>query len=129
MEVFNRIDRLKYWIELLQKDYGYNSDVTAMRWIELINRSSFIEDAEEYFLVCTLQSHITYRDTLSVDIFYIKKEYRNNPKYLLKIEKRINTLAKENKVKYIVQGSHTNERMASFLEKIGYKPFLMRKEI
>lgn len=121
--------RIEYWAQLLQDDYGYCYAETVDRWRHLIKNAYYVEDADEYFLVLTLQSHLKLHDTLNVGIFYVKPEYRKNPKYLLHIEKLIDIIAKKAKVKYIIQGSHTNARLADFLEKIGYKPFLMRKEI
>ena len=65
---------------------------------------------------------------MSVMSYYILPDKRS-AKNFIKLQHRIETIAKLEKVKYIEQGSHLNPKVNDILVRFGYKQAVLRKEL
>lgn len=123
------------------------SDRVIEKWVKLVNKEYHREDRNEFTIeyfkklnqlpCCHFESH---RDWYLVVIFapdmwgdktmsLVSCYARGNKAVnFLKIQRRIEQLAKANLVSYTIQGSHLNERYTKFLSGIGYKLSDMKKE-
>ena len=65
---------------------------------------------------------------MSVLSYYIFPEKRTASNFI-KMQRKIESIAKKEKVKYIEQGSHLNPKVNDILAKFGYKHAVLRKEL
>lgn len=65
---------------------------------------------------------------MSVLSYYIYPDKRTATNFM-KIQKKIEGIAKKEKVKYIEQGSHLNSKVNDILVKMGYKHAVLRKDL
>ncbi len=122
--------KIRYWVELVNAEYGLSDkNEESVNYFKNISLFSHFYETEQYYLVLMTSKNMWGEKELNVISYYIKPEFRNNPRYLLEIQKLIKNVAIELKVKYINQGGHLNDGILDFLGKIGYKVSSMRKEI
>lgn len=65
---------------------------------------------------------------LGVLSYYLYPDKRTASNFL-KLQKKIEGIAKKEKVKYIEQGSHLNPKVNEVLVKLGYKHAVLRKDL
>lgn len=65
---------------------------------------------------------------MSVLSYYIFPEKRTASNFI-KLQRKIESIAKKEKVKYIEQGSHLNPKVNDILARFGYKHAVLRKEL
>ena len=78
-----------------------------------------------WYMITTDDWGFKFMNVLSYYIFPDKRSIGN----FRKLQKKIETIAKQEKVKYIEQGSHLNSKVNDLLQKMGYKQSVLRKEL
>lgn len=86
-----------------------------------------IEDENGYLWYMIAEDDWGYK-CMSVLSYYIFPEKRTAANFL-KLQRKIETIAKYEKVKYIEQGSHLNPKVNDILLRFGYKHAVLRKDI
>lgn len=121
-------ETIRKWAVLYNTEIGRADRIeeSVMYFMALRNVATFIEE-KEYYLVYMIAPDMWGDSTLYIVSFYIKPEYRNTNMFL-KMQRRIESVAKENKIRYTIQGSHIDDRYFKFLSGIGYKVATMIKE-
>lgn len=121
-------ETIRKWAVLYNTEIGRADRIeeSVRYFMALRNVATFIEE-KEYYLVYMIAPDMWGDSTLYVVSFYIKPEYRNTNMFL-KMQRRIESVAKENKIRYTIQGSHIDDRYFKFLSGIGYKVATMIKE-
>lgn len=121
-------DTIRYWANLYNKEIGREDRIEdSVRYFMSLRGVAEFIDKEEYYLVYLIAPDMWGDKELYVVSMYIKPEYRTG-KYFLQIQRKIKQLAKDNKVRYTIQGSHIDKKYFKFLEGIGYEVCGMRKE-
>ena len=85
------------------------------------------EDDNGYLWYMIVTDDWGYR-CMSVLSYYLFPDKRTVGNFR-KLQKRIETIAKQEKVKYIEQGSHLNSKLNDLLLRMGYKQAVLRKEL
>lgn len=121
--------KIKKWVEIVNAEYGlsHRNKQSIDFFMKIKDVATFIIE-DNYYVVCLISKDMWGYKILSVVSYYILPEHRNY-KNFMEIQKRIDTLAKINKVKYIYQGSHLNSKLNKVLEKMGYSVGFYKKEI
>ena len=83
------------------------------------------ENGYLWYMITTDEWGFRFMSVLSYYIFPDKR----NAKTFIKLQKRIESIAKKEKVKYIEQGSYLNPKVNDILVKFGYKNAVLRKEL
>ena len=78
-----------------------------------------------WWMITTDDWGVKFMNVLS---YYLFPEHRT-AKNFLKLQRRIETIAKSENVKYIEQGSHLNPKVNDILVRFGYKSSVLRKEM
>lgn len=120
---------LEKWIKTFNKEYGlsHKNKECLDYFMRIRDYANF--DIDENSILVTIVSGDAWGDKmLSVISYYILPEHRNYRNFI-KIQNRIEELAKINNVRYIFQGSHLTPKLNGMLEKRGYKVGFMKKEI
>lgn len=123
-------ERIRYWVEQVNKDIGREdrNDASVRFFITGRDVGAFkFVDEEQYYIVYMVSPDMWGDLCLSVVSLFIKPEFRIG-KYFLQIQRKINSLAKENKVVYTIQGSHIDDKYFKFLSGVGYRVSTMIKE-
>lgn len=114
---------------IINKEYGLSdrNDYTDEFITRLFPYSVAEEDENGYLWYMITTDDWGYR-LMSVLSYYIYPEKRT-AKNFLNLQRKIETIAKKEKVKYIEQGSHLNQKVNDVLAKLGYKTAVLRKDI
>lgn len=122
-------ERIRYWVELVNKEYGKSDkNEESIKFFENLNPISDVIDEEDFYVWTISSTDMWGEPYLCVVSFYIKPEARTFVTFR-KVQEGILLLANYRKVKYIIQGSHLNEKLFPVLEKMGYKVATMRRDI
>jgi hypothetical protein len=120
---------IKKWVKIVNAEYGLSHrNKQSIDFFMMIKDVATFIFEDNYYIVCLVSKDMWGYKTLSVISYYILPEHRNY-KNFMEIQKRIDTLAKINKVKYIYQGSHLNSKLDRVLRKMGYSDGFLKKEI
>lgn len=115
--------------KMVNKEYGLSDrdDYTEDFVRRLYPYTVSEEDDNGYlwYMITTDDWGFKYMNVLSYYIFPDKRTTKN----FYKLQKRIETIAFQEKVKYIEQGSHLNPKVNDILMKRGYKQAILRKEL
>ena len=120
---------LEKWIKTFNKEYGLShKNKECLDYFMKIREFANFDIDDSSILVTIVSSDAWGDKMLSVISYYILPEHRNYRNFI-KIQNRIEELAKINNVRYIFQGSHLTPKLNGMLEKRGYKVGFMKKEI
>lgn len=125
-------EQVEYWVKKVNEEYGFQdrNAYCIEFFTDILKSGDFIPFFFSWgYLILNVGLDMWGEKFLGVVSFSIDKKYRKNPKYFLKIQKLIDDVAREEKVNYIEQGSHYNEKLNNFLEKHGYKKSIYRRYI
>ncbi len=120
---------LEKWIKTFNKEYGlsHKNKECLDYFMKIRGVANF--DIDDSSILVTIVSLDAWGDKmLSVISYYILPEHRNYRNFI-KVQNRIEELAKINNVRYIFQGSHLAPKLNGYLEKRGYVVGFMKKEI
>ena len=120
---------IEHYVPIVNAEYG-RSDRNAESidyFKKLIGIAEFVVN-NDYYLVYIVAPDMWGDLTLYLVSFYIMPDKRKAV-FLRKLFSLIERLAKKNKVKYIVAGSHLNTKFHNFLLLTGYHQATFRKEI
>ena len=122
-------DWIRYYVPLVNKEFGLSDrNEESIRFFERIKPlSDYIVDEKHYVWVLFTEDMWGF-PCMSVISSYIKPEYRTVGMFR-KMQDEIIMLAKSKKIKYILQGSHLNDKLHKVLGKMGYKVASMRRDI
>lgn len=122
-------EQIERWVKLVNSENNlseYND--LSIDFFKKIKDFAHFYETEQYYLVLMTSKNMWGDLELNVVSWYIKPEFRN-ARYILEIQRLINNVAKILKCRYIVQGSHLNDKLFNLLLRDGYKTSSMRKEI
>jgi hypothetical protein len=120
---------LEKWIKTFNKEYGLShKNKECLDYFMKIREIANFDIYDDSILVTLVFGDAWGEKILSVVTYYILPEYRNY-KNFIKIQNRIDELAKINNVRYIYQGSHLAPKLNGVLMKRGYQVGVMKKEI
>lgn len=114
---------------MVNAEYGLSdrNDYTD-EFIKLIFPMTVLEEDETGYLWYMINPDDWGFKCMSVLSYYIYPDKRTATNFM-KLQKKIEGIAKKEKVKYIEQGSHLNPKVNEILLKLGYKQAVLRKEI
>ena len=120
---------IRKWVKRVNKEFGLSgsNEVSVAYFMSFRGIAKFI-DRKEYYIVGMPTQDMWGNRGFAVISCYVRPEYRT-AKYVLKMEREIETVAKRFNSCYIVQGSHLGDKYLKFLGGIGYKVCDMKKEI
>ncbi len=120
---------IEYWVPLVNAEYGLSDrDWFTIEYIDRLNPMIEAIQCEDYYVLYLIADNMWGDKELSVVSFYIKPEQRTAWLFL-KLQNDIKSIAKQNNVRYINQGSHFNEKLFPVLDKKGYKISTMKMEV
>ena len=123
------VGNIKKWVKIVNAEYGLSDKNKASidYFVKLKDIAKFEFNENDYLIYMT-STDMWGDKFLSVISYYILPEHRNY-KSFIKMQRRIEELAKINNVKYIYQGSHLNSKLSNVLSKMGYSVGYYKKEI
>lgn len=114
---------------MVNKEYGLSDrDEYTEEFIRGLYPYTVSEEDENgylWYMITTDDWGYRFMGILSYYIFPDKRTARN----FIKLQQRIESIAKKEKVKYIEQGSHLNPKVNDILVRFGYKHAVLRKEL
>lgn len=120
---------IRKWVKRVNKEFGLSEhNEESVAWFMSMRGIAKFIDRKEYYIVGCPTKDMWGKKFFAVLSCYVRPEYRT-PKYVLKMEREIERVAKRFDSCYIIQGSHLGDRYFKFLSGIGYKVCEMRKEI
>lgn len=115
--------------KMVNKEFGLSDrdDYTEafVRNIYPLTVSEEDENGYLWYMIVTDDWGFKYMSILSYYIFPEKRTASN----FIKLQRKIESIAKKEKVKYIEQGSHLNPKVNNILARFGYKHAVLRKEL
>lgn len=115
--------------KMVNAEYGLSDrDAYTESFVRrLFPYATLIEDENGYLWYMMVEDDWGYK-CMSILSYYIFPQKRSAANFL-KMQRKIETIAKKEKAKYIEQGSHLNQKVNDILAKMGYKLAVLRKEI
>lgn len=117
------------YAKMVNAEYGLSDrDEYTEQFIRNLYPLTVSEDDENgylWYMIITDEWGYKCMSILSYYIFPEKRTARN----FIKLQHKIESIAKKEKVKYIEQGSHLNPKVNDILLKFGYKHAVLRKEL
>lgn len=114
---------------LVNKEYGLSDrDKYTDEFVISLFPYTVLEEDENGYLWYMINTDDWGFRCLSVLSYYIYPDKRTARNFL-NLQRRIESIAKIEKVKYIEQGSHLNPKVNEILVRFGYKHAVLRKEI
>ena len=89
--------------------------------------TTLLEDEDGYLWYMTAFDEWGYK--YMIVLSYMLFEGKRTAKAFIKLQKKIESIAISEKVKYIEQGSHLNDKVNDILVRFGYKHAILRKEL
>lgn len=122
-------DWIRYYVPLVNEEFGLSdSNEWGITYFDnMIKYSDYIID-EKHYIWCICAKDMWGVPFMSVVSSYIKPEYRSVSSFR-KMQDEIISLAKSKEVRYILQGSHLNEKLHKVLGMMGYRTSSMRRDI
>ena len=118
-------ENVNAWVQEVEKDLNIKIDRAVLK--NYLKVSKAIEYGFGYVLYCISPTLFSGKCLYVISI-YIKPTERK-AKNILKIQRDIKTIAKNENCKYIKQYSHFNNKYNDFLKKHGYKVSEYIKEV
>ena len=114
---------------LVNKEYGLSDrDKYTDEFVVNLFPYTVHEEDENGYLWYMINTDDWGFRCLSVLSYYIYPDKRTARNFL-NLQRRIESIAKIEKVKYIEQGSHLNPKVNEVLVRLGYKNAVLRKDI
>ena len=115
--------------KMVNAEYGLSDrDIYTENFVrKLFPYTTLLEDENGYLWYMIVEDDWGYR-CMSILSYYIYPNKRTAVNFL-KLQRKIETIAKNEKAKYIEQGSHLNPKVNDILGKMGYKLAVLRKEV
>lgn len=114
-----------FWVRKINKKFGKNTDVFTIAWVEkLIEYGAIVELNEDWYVL-----YVVIPDAWGNLQLNILSACCDGVRSFFDMQSRIYNIAKENGVKYILQGSELDEKYNKWLIGKGYRPFCFRKEV
>ena len=114
---------------LVNKEYGLSDrDKYTDEFVKNLFPYTVLEEDENGYLWYMINTDDWGFRCLSVLSYYIYPNKRTARNFL-NLQRRIESIAKIEKVKYIEQGSHLNPKVNEILVRLGYKHAVLRKDI
>lgn len=123
------LEIIKGWVEIVNAEFGLSdrNEASINYFMRMKDWMIFINDPVMY-AVLEPDFDMWGNKELYVVSFYIKPEHRNI-RNLIKLQRKIEEIARAFEIKMIIQGSHLGDRLFMYLERNGYKVATMRKEL
>ena len=114
---------------IVNAEYGLSDrNEYTDEFIKLIFPMTVLEEDDTGYLWYMINPDDWGFKCMSVLSYYIYPDKRTASNFL-KLQKKIEGIAKKEKVKYIEQGSHLNPKVNDILLKLGYKQAVLRKDL
>ena len=123
------LDWIKHYVPLVNAEFGLSDkNEECIDFFEkILPVSDYVIDDKHYvWVICS--KDMWGVPFMSVVSSYIKPEYRNAGSFR-KMQDEIIMLAKSKKMKYILQGSHLNDKLHKVLGMMGYRISGMRRDV
>lgn len=115
--------------KMVNKEFGLSDrDEYTEAFVRNIYPLTVSEEDENGYLWYMIVTDDWGFKCMSVLSYYIFPEKRTASNFI-KMQRKIESIAKKEKVKYIEQGSHLNPKVNDILLKFGYKHAVLRKEL
>jgi hypothetical protein len=123
------IDTIRGLVRRVNAEYGLSDkNEVSERWFwELRDRVKFVIEDWGY-LVYSLAEDMWGDREFHVVSFWIAPEKRSAGEFI-RLQGMIERRAREQHCRYVIQGSHLNKKLYSWLEKAGYRKSSMKKEL
>lgn len=122
-------EKLNYWIPMVNAEYGLSDkNQISVDYFKAIAHLCDLIENEKYYVVSLDGVDMWGNRNISIISWYIKPKYRTMCT-IKRLQSDIIELAKQKNVKYILQGSHLNEKLLKLLGKLGYKAQTLKLEI
>ena len=114
---------------LVNKEYGLSDrDKYTDEFVKNLFPYTVLEEDENGYLWYMINTDDWGYNCMSILSYYIYPEKRTGGNFI-KLQRKIESIAKKEKVKYIEQGSHLNPKVNEVLVRLGYKHAVLRKDI
>lgn len=118
-------DDIVGWVEKINKKFGRSNNGWTVRWIELlISRGAKAELHDDWYVV-----YIICPDAWGDTQLAIMSCDSDNVGAFRAMQHRIEQIAKDAGVKYILQGSELDDKYNDYLVRSGYRAQTFRKEV
>lgn len=115
--------------KMVNKEFGLSDrDEYTESFVRNIYPLTVSEEDENGYLWYMIVTDDWGFKCMSILSYYIFPEKRTAGNFI-KIQRKIESIAKKEKVKYIEQGSHLNPKVNNILARFGYKHAVLRKEL
>lgn len=115
--------------KMVNKEFGLSDrDEYTESFVRNIYPLTVSEEDENGYLWYMIVTDDWGFKCMSVLSYYIYPEKRTAGNFI-KLQRKIESIAKKEKVKYIEQGSHLNPKVNNILARFGYKHAVLRKEL
>lgn len=128
MESF--IDRnIEKWVKIVNSEYGLSDKNSfSIDYFKSIKNICHFIFRENWYLIYGIYPDLWGNLELNIMSYYIMPKYRNATNFK-KIQGLIDIIARRYKTRYIIQGSHLNDKIFKYLSSKGYKQSTMKLEI
>lgn len=118
-------DDIVSWVEKINKKFGRGNSDWTTRWIELlISRGAKAELYDDWYVV-----YIICPDAWGDKQLAVMSCDSDNISAFMAMQRRIEQVAKDSGVKYILQGSELDDKYNEYLARSGYRAQTFRKEV
>ncbi|NLE06080.1 MAG: hypothetical protein GX638_14940 [Crenarchaeota archaeon] len=126
----NFIDKnIKKWIKIVNAEYGLsNCNQFSINYFNQIKHICRFIFKENWYLIYAVFPDMWGNLELNIISYYIVPQKRTFKRFM-KLQSIIKIIAKRLKCRYIIQGSHLNDKLFKYLEKSGYKNSSMKLEV
>ena len=115
--------------KMVNKEFGLSDrDEYTESFVRNIYPLTVSEEDENGYLWYMIVTDDWGFKCMSILSYYIFPEKRTANNFI-KLQRKIESIAKKEKVKYIEQGSHLNPKANEILVRFGYKHAVLRKEL
>ena len=115
--------------KMVNKEFGLSDrDEYTESFVRNIYPLTVSEEDENGYLWYMIVTDDWGFKCMSILSYYIFPEKRTAGNFI-KLQRKIESIAKKEKVKYIEQGSHLNPKVNNILARFGYKHAVLRKEL
>ena len=120
---------IRHYVPLVNAEFGLSDkNESCVEFFEkILPISDYIID-DKHYIWCVCSKDMWDVPYMSVVSSYIKPEHRSVSSFR-KMQEEIIMLAKSKKIKYILQGSHLNDKLHKVLGMMGYRTSGMRRDI
>lgn len=115
--------------KMVNKEFGLSDrDGYTERYVRALFPNTVLDEDENGYIWYMVTPDEWGYKCLSILSYYLFPDKRTAVNFI-KLQRKIESIAKKEKVKYIEQGSHLNPKANEILVRFGYKHAVLRKEI